>query len=74
MMERALFNSSRLTVIGRASEDVRTQIQVSLGDFVVLNSGSPKMLIVDIEGEMVIAAVRDKELKLPRPCFTRLSG
>jgi hypothetical protein len=41
------------------------------GDLVVLNSGGPLLLVVDIDGEQVTASPMDgEEMTLPRLCFS----
>lgn len=53
-------------------------MQLAIGDVVRLNSGGPDCLVVDFEGDLVVAAWRDRSAKVhehawPACCLTRVA-
>src|ERR1022692_3573271 len=51
--------------------------KLRIGDVVMINSGGPESIVVDLEGNRVTVAWRDKcgdvhEMTLPEPCFPRV--
>lgn len=74
--KRQNFKASDLRKV--ASAPLRHMQPDFIGDVVVLNSGGPTMLVVDIDGECVTVAHRHAgivyEHKFPRPCLTRLDA
>ncbi len=78
-MKRRPLNPKHLTKIANAStfSDER-EPPFRIGDIVQLNSGGPKMAVVDFEDGHVIVAWRNdegsaEELSLPRGCLHRIS-
>ena len=45
---------------------------INMGDAVRLNRFFPRMIVVDIDGDWVTAAIGDSELELPAYCFMRV--
>jgi hypothetical protein len=77
-MKRATFRSSDLVVVGGPYPLPGTTGPVAIGDRVELASGSPELIVVDIDGDRVTAALREagresvEEVTLPRICWRRL--
>lgn len=51
-----------------------TRVALRAGDFIVLNSGGPLLLVVDIAGDNVTASLEGGiEIALPRRCFSLIA-
>ena len=77
--KRSIFAVSDLELVAKAEDFVnRFEPRLRIGDVVALNSGGPRMLVVDVTGDGVTAAWYDsegivQENSLPIQCFHRLS-
>lgn len=73
-MKNGIFRANELRKVAAAPPpDVPP---LGIGDRVILNSGSPPLLVVDCDGETVTVAWRDKglvdERHFPRGCVRRV--
>ena len=80
ILRHASFDSSAITLVA-ASEDFQRQheLPLQLGDIVSLNSGGPRMMIVDLDGDgdSVVswwgADGTTQEMSIPLACLHRVS-
>ena len=69
-LKRRAFSSSSLELVARMEDISGTREPLLVGDKVRLNSGGPVMLVVDVQGEHITAAVPDQEYSFRRPCLS----
>lgn len=63
--------ASRLVRVAGLDDLPGNRESLSIGDVVMLNSGSPEMMVVDFQRDMVIVAAEDgEECAFPRPCLS----
>ena len=74
----AFRTSDLIRVAGAKSYQDAREPQLQLGNLVQLNSGGPRMMVVDSVDDSITAAFHDsegnvQELTLPRSCIHRVS-
>jgi uncharacterized protein YodC (DUF2158 family) len=76
---RKTFRIGDLVLVAGAElyQDAR-EAALKIGDVISLNSGGPRMMVVDIHNQIITSAWRDsrgeaRELSLTRACFHRIS-
>ena len=78
-MKSLFFQASELALIaGAQTFQHASEPELRVGDVVQLNSGSPRMMVVDVEHETITVAWRDEngfpiEVILPSSCVHRSS-
>jgi hypothetical protein len=76
--KRAAFFSRDLRLVARAPAP--DEPVLTIGDFCELLSGSPELLVVDVNGDMLTVAWRLKcngkpfEMTIPRACVRRVTA
>jgi hypothetical protein len=69
-VQNRMIPSRNLALVARAESMPGTHVLLLIGDWVMLNSGSPLMLVTDVVGNIVHAATSDgTEYQFERQCL-----
>jgi hypothetical protein len=69
-IENHMIPLPKLALVARAEDMPGTQVPLLIGDWVMLNSGSPLLLVTDVDGNIVHAATSDgAEHQFERQCL-----
>jgi len=72
--QSATIPGSLIDTVARVERMPGTRVSLRAGDLVVLNSGGPLLLVVDVATDCVTASMADgTEIALPRPCFSLIA-